>query len=286
MKFSTALKLGRISNLPTVWTNVMVGTALVTSQSKTTTLILTAVAISLLYTAGMFLNDAFDREWDRENKNIRPLVTGEAKLQEVLWTSAILILAAIIILLSSIPTDRILLTASATFMLIALIMLYNWQHKRWSLSPWIMGACRFMVYVVAGSIVGDWNEQLLLGSLCLMTYIAGVTYLAQSEHKNALLTYWPVVLLLMPVAFLLYIGINTVVHMVSLLLVLAWLAWSISKFRSGANRRVPQGVSSLLAGIALVDATILSFLNQIILATAAITGFLLCLMIQRKVSAT
>ena len=58
----TALRLGRVSNLPTVWTNVMAGMALGGAALRPSVVVPLALAVSLFYVAGMWLNDAFDAE--------------------------------------------------------------------------------------------------------------------------------------------------------------------------------------------------------------------------------
>lgn len=64
MNLSTALKLGRVSNLPTVWTNVFTGMALAAGVGAEPRLAILIVSLSLFYVGGMFLNDAFDSGFD------------------------------------------------------------------------------------------------------------------------------------------------------------------------------------------------------------------------------
>ena len=68
MKLKTALRLGRVSNLPTVWTNVLVGAALGgaswASWGDWGRVVLVLLAMSAAYVGGMFLNDAYDAEID------------------------------------------------------------------------------------------------------------------------------------------------------------------------------------------------------------------------------
>ena len=64
MKLSVALRLGRVSNLPTVWSNTLAGTVIAGGEPWRLGTLLAALGISLLYVAGMYLNDAFDREID------------------------------------------------------------------------------------------------------------------------------------------------------------------------------------------------------------------------------
>ena len=61
----TLLLLGRISNLPTVWSNCLAGWIL-GGGGTALRLALLCLGASCLYIAGMFLNDAFDAEFDRQ----------------------------------------------------------------------------------------------------------------------------------------------------------------------------------------------------------------------------
>ncbi|MEX5611657.1 prenyltransferase, partial [Pseudomonas protegens] len=78
---TTWLTLGRVSNLPTVWTNALAAARL---ASRATTLAppsplvwtLLLVALSALYLAGMLLNDLMDADWDQQHHNPRPIVLG------------------------------------------------------------------------------------------------------------------------------------------------------------------------------------------------------------------
>ena len=56
--FTTYLKIGRVSNLPTVWTNVLAGAFLSGHAADVPTLLWVMLAITLFYTGGMYLNDA------------------------------------------------------------------------------------------------------------------------------------------------------------------------------------------------------------------------------------
>ena len=71
MNWTVALRLGRVSNLPTVWTNVLAGTVLAGSIPTPFPMGLLLLAISLFYVAGMYLNDAFDRQFDASEENER-----------------------------------------------------------------------------------------------------------------------------------------------------------------------------------------------------------------------
>ena len=76
MTFQTFLKLGRVSNLPTVWTNALARTVLAGNPSVWPVVIV-GIALTLFYTGGMWLNDAFDAQIDAEERKNRPIPMGE-----------------------------------------------------------------------------------------------------------------------------------------------------------------------------------------------------------------
>ena len=76
MKWRTYLRLGRVSNLPTVWTNVLAGIVLAGGPLEPGTLAALVVALSLFYVGGMYLNDAFDRTIDARERPERPIPSG------------------------------------------------------------------------------------------------------------------------------------------------------------------------------------------------------------------
>ena len=71
----TLLVLGRVSNLPTVWSNCLAGWWL-SGGGNFWKLPLLLLGISALYTGGMFLNDAFDADFDRQRRASRPIPSG------------------------------------------------------------------------------------------------------------------------------------------------------------------------------------------------------------------
>src|SRR5229473_4560703 len=76
------LILGRVSNLPTVWSNCLAGWWLGGAGHFEKLPFLFAGA-TLLYVAGMFLNDAFDVGFDRRHRPERPIPSGAISLKSV-----------------------------------------------------------------------------------------------------------------------------------------------------------------------------------------------------------
>src|SRR5262249_61425170 len=73
----TALaRLGRVSNLPTVWTNVLAATVLAGAEWGNLRTAVGLLAMSLFYVGGMYLNDYFDRAMDARERPTRPIPAG------------------------------------------------------------------------------------------------------------------------------------------------------------------------------------------------------------------
>ena len=70
------LVLGRVSNLPTVWSNCLAGWWL-SGGGNFWKLPFLFFGAAFLYTGGMFLNDAFDAAFDRQRRSSRPIPSGK-----------------------------------------------------------------------------------------------------------------------------------------------------------------------------------------------------------------
>src|SRR5689334_993314 len=76
------LILGRVSNLPTVWSNCLAGWFLGGGGSLRRFGLL-CIGATCLYLGGMFLNDAFDVQFDRQHRSDRPIPSGAISLGKV-----------------------------------------------------------------------------------------------------------------------------------------------------------------------------------------------------------
>ena len=88
-----ALGLGRVSNLPTVWTNVAAGVILAGGSLEILETLLLLGAVSLFYVGGMYLNDAFDRDIDARERPERPIPSGQVS-SKMVFTVGFTMLAA------------------------------------------------------------------------------------------------------------------------------------------------------------------------------------------------
>ncbi|MDB4981040.1 MAG: hypothetical protein JWM82_1792, partial [Myxococcales bacterium] len=160
----TALTLGRVSNLPTVWTNVMAGVAF-NAAPTAGVIIPVALAASLLYVAGMFLNDAFDAKWDAAHRPERPIPAGTVSARTVFAGGFGLMALGLAILWVGPGGDRAVLPG---LVLAGLIVVYDASHKRNPVAPIVMGLCRVAVYVTAARAAGPGTSPpLVVGALFL-----------------------------------------------------------------------------------------------------------------------
>jgi 4-hydroxybenzoate polyprenyltransferase len=177
----TALRLGRVSNLPTVWTNVAAGMALAGAGTLPAGLLVAlGVAASLLYVAGMYLNDAFDARWDAAHRPERPIPSGDVAARTVYAAGFAMLAAGVLLVGAATDGHRPLLAALA---LAALIVVYDVSHKRTPIAPVLMALCRVALYVLAALAVtsSPLPRAFYLGASALLLYLVFLSTLARKE---------------------------------------------------------------------------------------------------------
>jgi 4-hydroxybenzoate polyprenyltransferase len=288
--WSDALKLGRVSNLPTVWTNALAGVVLAGGAAADARVPWILLAMSLCYVAGMYLNDAFDREFDARHRPERPIPSGTVSARTV-FTAGFGMLAAGVALLGWLGfgyeqgTGWPPLVAGAA--LAASIVWYDLHHKGNAASPLLMGLCRALVYVAAACVVvGRPPAAVYVGALLLLSYLIGLTYVARQEHLGRVANLWPLLFLALPIAWGARVALQGGFVAMLWLLFTAWVLFALSFLRRRRPGDVPRAVGHLLAGICLWDALVIAAAGQPALAAAALGLFALTLMLQRVVSPT
>ena len=287
----TLLILGRISNLPTVWSNLLAGSVIAGVEEEVPVLLLLLTGGSLIYVGGMYLNDYCDAEFDLRYCPERPIPAGKISRRAVGWLSVLWFLAGFAFLAPlTWPVPGIAL------LLIAAVVLYDFRHKGVSQAPLVMGFCRFLLYPLAASAsprfpiwhyLSTWPYVCMTGA-ALGTYVAGITYLARGESRPGKPARWALLLLAAPV--LLALGLPMMhflfpLRLYSAILFLGWIGWLLIPFWRRTKPSIGRVVSGLLAGIVLVDIiTAVPFLE--LQAAWFLLLFFLALLLQRFVPAT
>ena len=173
----------------------MAGGALVESADQQRFAWLIAGA-TLLFLAGMFLNDAFDVQFDREHRPERPIPSGAitAKTVWVLGIGQLLLGLGCLVWVNTLATLCALGLAAS-------ILLYDWLHKRTVWSPMLMGLCRLFLYLLAAaSTTEPIGLTVVLCTFALWAYIVGLSNIARREATGGRVNSWPCWLLGLPLA--------------------------------------------------------------------------------------
>ena len=250
------LVLGRVSNLPTVWSNCLAAFVLSEGNSHGGLAIL-MLGASLFYLGGMYLNDAFDAGFDRQFRKERPIPSGAIR-EKTVWILGGLQLTLGFVCFSvagQVPYSLSILLGAA-------ILVYNAAHKAVSWSPILMALCRFVLFLAVAS-----NEEsffagrdgiagnVLWSAIALSCYIVGLSCIARRESGGKILSWWPCLLLLFPavLAFLVNNGIYRVYGIAAILAYTGWTLFCLRDIYWKSPPDIGRGVSRLLAGIVLVD---------------------------------
>lgn len=197
--FHAWLELGRVSNLPTVWANTLHGFgAAVYLAARGAGMLPPAglgtyldqgfmllVGMSLIYTAGMVLNDVCDAAVDARERPGRPIPSGRVSRRSAG-------VVGVALLLVGVAATAVYASAAVTLLAILLaacVLAYNLFHHHRAAGAVLMPSCRALVILTAGSVLGfnvmlpgGWLH-LALPAATLAVYTAVISAVARSEAK-------------------------------------------------------------------------------------------------------
>jgi 4-hydroxybenzoate polyprenyltransferase len=288
MKLGVALRLGRVSNLPTVWTNVFAALALSGSLAGLPALQLVP-SLSLYYLGGMYLNDAFDRQIDAVERPGRPIPSGQVSSGLVFALGFAWLLFGFLLLLQAARSSGASLPhAALSGLALALCIVgYDLYHKQNPLSPVLMGMCRVLVYVCSAfAVQTELQPALLWGAAALLCHLIGLSYAAKQEAYNRLTRVWPLAFLAAPALYGVCLAIRQPVVWPFLVGFVGWVLYALRFLRPGPQRSVPQAIVRLIAAIALLDAMLIASTGAFGWALAAAALAALTRVFQRYIPGT
>ncbi|WP_454738479.1 UbiA family prenyltransferase [Cupriavidus necator] len=199
--FNAVLSLCRVSNLPTVWMNVLTAAVLSGAVSNSAgngpvspsalLVVLLAFALSCFYCGGMALNDLCDLEHDRLHQRYRPIPAGRITAGHARAVTLALFACALACLLP-VPHRAGLV---AGVVLLFVIWVYDHFHKRHPSTVFAMAGARLLVYVVtAFALTGGISAVVGIAALVQAAYVLLLTVVARHEGHTAAGRYrWPVI---------------------------------------------------------------------------------------------
>lgn len=190
MTFKAYLDLCRISNLPTIWTNVLCAGLLATGAFLPWQFLALALAMSCFYMAGMSLNDICDLKHDQSSRPSRPLPSGRVSVRQASILTGGLFLGGMLLLAVS-PHS---LGVAAGAVLVVAIVAYDLRHKETPYSVLIMALCRFMVFLTTSlALTGSVTAAVLLAASVQFAYVMIISIVARRENHLRASRSFPVI---------------------------------------------------------------------------------------------
>lgn len=175
------LDLCRISNLPSVWTNVLCAAVLAAGRFSLATFLFPALALSCFYLAGMCLNDICDAAHDARHRPSRPIPSGRISRRGA-WVLTILLF---VVGTSALLGTPFMQGFYAAFLLMAVIVWYDFQHKQNPFSVLLMAFCRFLVFAVTSlALTGGLPAEVMTAGGIQFTYVVCISLVARYENSR------------------------------------------------------------------------------------------------------
>ena len=286
---SLLLRLGRVSNLPTVWTNVACGIALAGGDARAGIVLLLIASVSATYVAGMMLNDAFDRDIDASERPERPIPSGEIDAASVFAMGFGLLAAGFGLAVTAAvlsPSGSRAAAPACAFALAAAVLTYDLVHKRARSAVLLMAACRALVYATAAYTTAPrLGEITLLGMAAIFAYVTGLTAVAAQENLRALRSARALILLAIPAAIALWLGRHEPGGLAFAALFSGVTFETVRALRQHRSD-IRSTVSQMIAGICLLDAALIAGCGEVEVAVVAALGAVLTRLVQRRVAGT
>ena len=186
--------------MPSALSNILMGFLLINaSWQPWPSLVLLLISSACLYSAGMILNDYFDRDVDQESSPGRPIPSGQISPNSALLVGISLCgigiaSATVAGALASGFLKPLIVSVSLT----VAILLYDWVLKKTAIAPLFMGLCRFLNVLLGASVFGDeiivheaaeflgFNALIFWVAGSVGIFVTGLTIFARDERRVSL----------------------------------------------------------------------------------------------------
>ncbi len=290
------LNMLRISNSPTVVSNIMVGVAIAIQSHheqwshKFTPpplqlikpLFLITLILLMLYFAGMILNDAFDAKRDKENRPDRPIPQGVITARQA-WVTGFILLMSAVLMAIGIGVSTVL----ATSVLAITIILYTFLHNHTIAGIFLMALCRGLVYITAVTAFSTpYTFVLLIFFISIMIYTSLLTYVGSFENNHHSPPSWVVWLALFPsLVPVIIFGHDSPIAWLAFLAFSGWMFFAWYNFRNSNSGSI-SGMHKLLSGFALLDCVLIASLGEYFIMITSAFCFVLTVAAHRKILGT
>jgi 4-hydroxybenzoate polyprenyltransferase len=175
--------LARAGNFPSVASNVLAALVLSSDSARGLfpplgMLVVAVVGGCLVYAGGATFNDVFDAEFDARHRPERAIPRQLVSRSGAAWIAIVEMLLGVglFVLAGASPLVGVAL--------VAVIVLYDWLHKRWIGSVVLMAGCRVLLAMVVASLPGHSAGVAFWGWVAaLFTYIVTLSLIARWEYK-------------------------------------------------------------------------------------------------------
>jgi 4-hydroxybenzoate polyprenyltransferase len=189
------LELMRLPNVFTALADAAMGFLFVSALDSAKAAWLFAVVLassSLMYLAGVVLNDVFDVELDSRERPDRPLPSGRISLAAARWFGWSMLLAGVLLGCAAAFLTGDKLPGLIIVILLTCIVTYDAGLKSTIIGPLMMGACRMFNVLFAMSAALGLGETLQplaseywVVAAAIGLYITGVTWFARTENVRS-----------------------------------------------------------------------------------------------------
>lgn len=295
------LELARASNLPTVWTNVLVGAAVGVEVAGDgaggagaypwVSAAWVGFAVSLMYVGGMVLNDVMDAGRDGVERPGRPIPSGRISRGEAgLLAWGLLVAGAVALVAGGGIRGHGGAAAVVGGTLVVAIAAYNVWHLASSMSVLLLGVCRGLAHMAPIVVIAGWDVPawVCAPAVGAFAYTSMLSVVARGEMRKGASAAHQIAWAMPAAPLLIALAIRPsdwVAPAILAIVLTFWLARAAS-YLQPPKPRVKEAVLGMLAGFCVVDAWTLMLLDRPGAALAAGVCFVATVVGHRRIVGT